>query len=1447
MLKITRAYLDACGYVDGVFEELLVRPVGEDAAPVHHVIHAPNGVGKTTILALLFSIFEPDRRKFLRTEINRQHKIEHYFLHGRLGVIALELVKPGINNKPVRHVIGQVFWLTPAKGDEGEPGQRRFFAFEVGGELSLDALPFRGLAAQSALRSLDDYMRWAREMRSHASFFATDSLIAWRKYLTSELGIDLKVIEVQRHFCATEGGIGAAFLNFKSEQQFLEKIFSFMIPSDAAESVVMALETGLEKIRGLPQRKDQLKVLSQLADSFAPFFAAAGALEAAEAARAEDFKRLGRLFTRFKLEQSKLDIERNTVEGEIAVNSQTLEDASKRERTLHGEILFLEKTAADRRVSDAKVAVEKMKADRDVADRHLQAAQAAEISRKLASARQQQADLEAELDRIERDLAPDRARLARAGANLHALLDQIAAEAEGDSLQHDKTAQRAEEEAREFGNTERVATARAHALGAEIKRLSERIAECDLERKELERSGAIKAGETSHAAIARLEGELRTHEDNVADIELRDEQLQGESTNLEGQRAALVAEVRRTGDESERLFKFGETGQRLETAIEQSELLAGILAGEAKDPYRLDLPERVRSAIAGSEEARRKIANERETIASELTFLDVEGVSSVPEDVALVVSALKDAGFADAQAAEHYLAQFKPDAHDALALLRQDPARFSGVFVSRLDSNHLVKLSAENRLKLKGPVLVSQATLEPSTTSVAGTDVVFGPFSAARVNKKAAAEEKTRLTEALAQKESSLADVMQQIRTLQTLGEQLRDLHATYGEQRPAALLSQAEVLRHEKEKAEVAANEAIARRETIATERGVLRTQVKETSNLIRRLQGSRQAVEQFARRYPDIAGDAAGIPGKVGEQHREEEAAAKAGASANDAREFAGRHRTDAATLRVTAAARRQDKVHYPETDGGPADRIGTVDDLRDLYKSAEQVLASKRDGQQAAVSLRLASVKGNILAFMEEDRTARQGLVEADLQPFVAVADLQRTIKDAEARQSRARGDVVQAEAALISANSALGPVSGKIDRAREKNGFLPIVVPGFLEAAADACADEAIRRQTLLDTLEDKIRTLRREHNDLEKRHAGIKEKLSNITSLTKRAEGHLPDFSRDELADLGVRFEDLEAALDQLISRLSQAIAEIGRLERDADNLFDLVRQIIEGDRFRQLEPQVADHLRRYSARSAGAERATLQARLTERISIVQGEIDNQVRDQNACLEQLRLHVTHADDLLHRAARCSKIPENVAFYGGERILKIRRRLKEVPTDMIRNHLSIWLDEQVMTGRIPKDGATLAAELLSRVHGGRALEIEIMKPKRDAIQPYMRVDRMGLSGGEGVTVAMMLYTVIQKMAMDERADGKNAASGGFLMLDNTYGMSNMMEHIVLQKTMADVLDIQLFVTTCSEDKHILNMFPTITRLVQGERVLLDGVPRYNRVRSGDYLFKGSDHAA
>jgi hypothetical protein len=59
--------------------------------------------------------------------------------------------------------------------------------------------------------------------------------------------------------------------------------------------------------------------------------------------------------------------------------------------------------------------------------------------------------------------------------------------------------------------------------------------------------------------------------------------------------------------------------------------------------------------------------------------------------------------------------------------------------------------------------LVSEVTLQVTTTPVTETGIVFGSFGAARVNKQAAAEEKARLADALLPKEAELAACVVQI------------------------------------------------------------------------------------------------------------------------------------------------------------------------------------------------------------------------------------------------------------------------------------------------------------------------------------------------------------------------------------------------------------------------------------------------------------------------------------------------------------------------------------------------------------------------------------------------------------------------------------------------------------------------------------------------------------
>ena len=133
------------------------------------------------------------------------------------------------------------------------------------------------------------------------------------------------------------------------------------------------------------------------------------------------------------------------------------------------------------------------------------------------------------------------------------------------------------------------------------------------------------------------------------------------------------------------------------------------------------------------------------------------------------------------------------------ALLRSDPARFSGVFVSHLDRAKLTALAAENKLKLRGPVVVSEASLEASAVT-AEAGVVFGPFSAARINKQAVAEEKARLAASLEGKEQELAEALTQLGDLQDLVENLRELHGAFGEERPDALQHRSGVLQSEAE-----------------------------------------------------------------------------------------------------------------------------------------------------------------------------------------------------------------------------------------------------------------------------------------------------------------------------------------------------------------------------------------------------------------------------------------------------------------------------------------------------------------------------------------------------------------------------------------------------------------------------------------------------------------------
>lgn len=203
--------------------------------------------------------------------------------------------------------------------------------------------------------------------------------------------------------------------------------------------------------------------------------------------------------------------------------------------------------------------------------------------------------------------------------------------------------------------------------------------------------------------------------------------------------------------------------------------------------------------------------------------------------------------------------------------------------------------------------------------------------------------------------------------------------------------------------------------------------------------------------------------------------------------------------------------------------------------------------------------------------------------DLQPFEAIADLERAIADAEANERRAHDAVVQTDTALGSASAARGPVNGKLKRALEHEQLSPIAVPELADAAAEELDKAAAEREELTAGLETEERTLDRAHAALQTRQTGIRGKITAVNLQIKNAEGHLPESHRGELPDLSLSHEELETALDQLVSRLNVAVSAIQKLAGAADDAFEVVRLLIEDESFRRLEPHVADNLRRFQA------------------------------------------------------------------------------------------------------------------------------------------------------------------------------------------------------------------------------------------------------------------------
>ena len=92
MYLVNRIYADRVGHQDAFYRDVLIDFVNHFTnQPDSSVVQLSNAGGKTTLLSMFYSCFEPNKNEWIQHRQTSNFKFRDYFTH-ELALIAIELV-----------------------------------------------------------------------------------------------------------------------------------------------------------------------------------------------------------------------------------------------------------------------------------------------------------------------------------------------------------------------------------------------------------------------------------------------------------------------------------------------------------------------------------------------------------------------------------------------------------------------------------------------------------------------------------------------------------------------------------------------------------------------------------------------------------------------------------------------------------------------------------------------------------------------------------------------------------------------------------------------------------------------------------------------------------------------------------------------------------------------------------------------------------------------------------------------------------------------------------------------------------------------------------------------------------------------------------------------------------------------------------------------------------
>ena len=1226
----------------------------------------------------------------------------------------------------------------------------------------------------------------------------------WKTHLKEQL-IDTDLLRAQVDFNRTEGGV-EDFLNFRTEEQFIERFFKLTLPSNDNGDMTTrtTLSGSVKKLRKMPSLERSRESMVRLEEIYEEFVSISNNYIRQKEGLSHLFQHAASIKEALLGASNMAEKEENQLLDQAAEHYKTKERADAKHGAALQENAFAKVETAKRKYDSAQKHVDCLKKAEAEAEQRLRLLEAAALLGEINRLRSREKMIQEGIEKASEDLQPQRDELKRIGSDLAATLTHrvqlLRNEKQKTEVNVVTLVGRLEQLKSDYETDREKRDRELHAF----HRLTGRISILEEERKSLVNAQVIGVDESAadaserHKGVAeqkqleieRYRSEAAKSEENAKDEYERWAELKIEKDTVEN--ALTTLQKRHAEGESER-----------QTLAFNESILT--LAGDSEiDPESDTVTGLLNHTKRAKKDELQKQNKNLEKLIADIESIDETGLASVDNEVRRVVHFLQGKGVPDVQTYAEYLSEIFKSPEEVRKFAEADPAVFSGVCVPN-----------KNALDLAGKALENYQSNRAVTVAV-GFDAagnrpeerfVLSVKDQAAYDKNAARSLRHRLVQNRDNTNRLIDEHKTYIEVLDKILNELEEWRINFGYGRLAKINQEI----YQKEEAIKDLDETIdACSRNIQSHLQDARD-ARETVDILAQGIGKCNCLAERANEYHESMESrmeqlkAQRAKHELNAQQYQRPIHDKKTEIENLAQNI--KEQTERAKgfgIEATDFEQTISDIYYRGPSGAAAENL---DALRDEYDQKLQILNGLETGSYGELQGRQKEINKQITEKEDEYSCKYSDFDRTTVEQESVKDNIKQSVDEVQTEYNKAHDEKTKGE---VKAND--------LRLLYEKLSITDDEIPEHIVAFSEKELEDFVLRTD--KTLTEQINISKSNKADAEKAQGTARDKgayRKECDDYVKNISRLLPDHTvSDGLVELPA-LEDV----DKLLDDLSGSNDTINNIERKLRDQYNKITKFVGSKQFTDLEEGeviISASLKDADPTTAANDSARIYGHICQRLASIKHDISNLDHDLNTCVSTLSDLLKTAIYLLNRTQRVSVIPENVPRFGGQSALKIRANFNSVSQEQRREILKRYILDLVDINRIPETDQAIAAELVNKLiaaTGRDRLGVKILKPKGQGDTEYMNIDNVTVSGGERLTAAMMIYLIIAQLRA-EQFHGKKKVIGGILMLDNPMGKANKSLLLKTQIGLAEAMGIQLFFTTGIQDVSALGEFENIVRL-------------------------------